>query len=70
KIAGVANTKHFNPTNPAYNPEIPPAIIQAYNGFLYFKVTPYIAGSVTPARNAETAEAPATCFKSLFFDFY
>ena len=37
--------------------------------FLYFKLTPYIAGSVTPASNAEIPDALATCFKSLFLDF-
>ena len=50
-------------------PHKPPEIMAAYNGFLYFNVTPYNAGSVTPANRAEIPAPKAICFKFLSLAF-
>ena len=41
----------------------------AYIGFFNFKLTPYIAGSVIPPRNAVILEDIAKAFKFLFLVF-
>lgn len=50
---GVAYAYAFNLNNPMINPPTPAEIHAAIIGFFNFNVIPYIAGSVTPASNAE-----------------
>lgn len=57
------------PTAAVIAPATPENILAIIKGFLNFKLTPYIAGSVIPVNTAETAADYAIDFKYLSFVF-